>query len=603
MQNMADSWGKARKEVTCSICSGLFIEPKIFPCLHTFCKKCLQGAWKESVSSTDRIQGEPVQGAWKESDSGTEDACKQSFPTSWLSKMFSEEFSSSMKSTSDQEAITSVHRAGGKTYAKREKEKKNSSAYMSISKVIECPLCLGKFTMTSASIETLPTNTGARQLVELVTMCEQLNKKTPPSCQLCECNSKAISSCLQCNVFLCTACEFSHKRLKLTSTHQINCLKDIKSGKVDLNSILDHKQELCSVHPDKYLELFCKNENCGFICLGCAVVKHRDHQYDFISQVVEEQQQQIKSTFPSIEMNIEQLEQARAKVQVMQEGIQNKRKENIKKIEQTFSKINTALMEQKQRLLDEVNRISEQRINSLSAQQKQLDTLCQQMKNFLDTTKEVVTSGRNQTVLDMKNPIMDRNKSLMAEKNQTKLEPSQSVPPGVKFHTLDSIIALVNQMGTIPCAERCSAHKKAYKDYSEFKLTLEDPTGNPISGCAALINVFSSTKSVSCCYEDITEDALSIPLQVYDVGNGEYSCFNMYSPYCNHCCKPMNYQHGDLQLDIRYHKRRSSQAYVQPFSTSSYVYCNHCGGNRIPAWNQYVSVFVNKEQISDSPFK
>ena len=69
--------------------------------------------------------------------------------------------------------------------------------------------------------------------------------------------------------------------------------------------------------------------------------------------------------------------------------------------------MNSALLKQKHQLLDEINSISEGRINSLSAQQYQIDNLCQQMKNFLKIIKATATSGRNQIILDMKKLIMD----------------------------------------------------------------------------------------------------------------------------------------------------------------------------------------------------
>ena len=35
----------ARKEadLKCTVCLELFTEPKVLPCCHTFCKKCLEG--------------------------------------------------------------------------------------------------------------------------------------------------------------------------------------------------------------------------------------------------------------------------------------------------------------------------------------------------------------------------------------------------------------------------------------------------------------------------------------------------------------------------------------------------------------------------------
>ena len=38
----ATEWKQIEEEITCSICSDIFDEPKTLPCLHTFCKKCIQ---------------------------------------------------------------------------------------------------------------------------------------------------------------------------------------------------------------------------------------------------------------------------------------------------------------------------------------------------------------------------------------------------------------------------------------------------------------------------------------------------------------------------------------------------------------------------------
>ena len=39
-----DEWKQIEEEITCSICSELFKEPKTLPCLHTFCKECIQAS-------------------------------------------------------------------------------------------------------------------------------------------------------------------------------------------------------------------------------------------------------------------------------------------------------------------------------------------------------------------------------------------------------------------------------------------------------------------------------------------------------------------------------------------------------------------------------
>ena len=49
---MASNWQKVKEELTCAICQGLLKEPKILPCLHSFCTGCLK-EWSGRLANLD----------------------------------------------------------------------------------------------------------------------------------------------------------------------------------------------------------------------------------------------------------------------------------------------------------------------------------------------------------------------------------------------------------------------------------------------------------------------------------------------------------------------------------------------------------------------
>ena len=49
-----NEWNQIKDEITCSICDELFKEPKTLPCLHTFCKECIQA----SLVTAERMKGQ-----------------------------------------------------------------------------------------------------------------------------------------------------------------------------------------------------------------------------------------------------------------------------------------------------------------------------------------------------------------------------------------------------------------------------------------------------------------------------------------------------------------------------------------------------------------
>ena len=44
-------WKQIEEEITCSICGDLFTDPKTIPCLHTFCKQCIE----KSIESNKKM--------------------------------------------------------------------------------------------------------------------------------------------------------------------------------------------------------------------------------------------------------------------------------------------------------------------------------------------------------------------------------------------------------------------------------------------------------------------------------------------------------------------------------------------------------------------
>ena len=44
-------WKQIEEEITCSTCGDLFTDPKTIPCLHTFCKQCIE----KSIESNKKM--------------------------------------------------------------------------------------------------------------------------------------------------------------------------------------------------------------------------------------------------------------------------------------------------------------------------------------------------------------------------------------------------------------------------------------------------------------------------------------------------------------------------------------------------------------------
>ena len=366
---MASNWQKVKEEVTCVICQDLLNEPKILPCLHSFCTSCLK-EWSGRLANLDP--------------------------------------------------------------SKRH---------------LECPLCRVKVLLsTSRSVEELPSHFSAIRLVEIVRLQEQAgSKKVTPICQHCDDNEKAVSSCSECSIFLCEFCEKAHKKAKVTKGHKIYSLDEMRKGTGEIPTILPEKVEMCPTHPTKPLELYCKCEEM-LICRDCIIKKHKDHDYDVISDVVEGEKKILREALPGIQQLVDEVENAVARVKNRRKDVKSKEEESLRNFDNAFNILHATLDERKKQLKEKVAKDSKEKDKSLHVQEDELCFLLSQLKSCHSFIKDKVQRGVNQDVLAMKRSMLQRRDQLREVKKKTKLDPIVKYPLAISLNHMDEMVKSISEL-------------------------------------------------------------------------------------------------------------------------------------------------------------
>ena len=362
---MESNWGKVKEELTCAMCKHLLDDPKILPCLHSFCTGCL-------------------------------------------------------------------------------KEKSDKLANLDPSKRhLQCPLCKAEVLLsTSQSVEELPSHFSATRLVEIVRLQEQANQDTP-ICRNCKKGDQVVATCIECNKCLCEFCKEAHQVIVETSEHTIYSLDEINASEVPF--ILPEKVEMCPAHPTKPLELYCKCEEV-LICHDCIIKKHKDHDYDVISDVVEGEKKILREALPGIQQLVGELENAVTRVKGRRKIVDIRKKENLKKLDDTFHILHAALDKHQKELREKVTKDSNKKDKGLQVQEDELCFLLSQLKSCHSFIEDKVQRGVNQDVLAMKRSILERRDKLKEVKNKTKLRPVVQYPLPIKLKDMDEVVKLISQL-------------------------------------------------------------------------------------------------------------------------------------------------------------
>ena len=136
---------------------------------------------------------------------------------------------------------------------------------------VPCPTCNTPFILPPTGVRGLSTNSFANSLQEVVMSQSSDNKK----CNNCD-TSPAMYRCLDCRYYLCSGCRNAHNWLKITRSHRVMTLGELRSGRYQ-RELTQNQEILCDIHKEHKVEwmcLYCDKP----ICSECKLQGHYDHR-------------------------------------------------------------------------------------------------------------------------------------------------------------------------------------------------------------------------------------------------------------------------------------------------------------------------------------
>ncbi|XP_065890021.1 tripartite motif-containing protein 2-like [Dysidea avara] len=463
------------EEITCSICGNLFNDPKTIPCLHTFCKCCLEG----SIESNKKMAVDVSCPLCRAPLPRDEIA---SIPTNFTIKRLIE------------------------ILQKKKKDKMAS----------ECDNCHIRW---RNSLTTKPIKAGTEVDTDVASAsfwCVQ--------CEKCLCE-KCLDAHSQWGEFA------EHKCIAIEEFVR-NPKPVLSSAALQLKEL-----ELCK-HHSKALDFYCKTCRC-LICHYCTAKDHKVHEYeDKLTEVADEEREEVKHITAPLEEMLERVRRAVKELENTEKQIEVEGEANIEKIRATYDEVHKLLKQQEEEAIDKANAIKESFKKRNAAQKDEVKFLQNDLATCDEFRTKILEMDRTRLLLTYSDWVKKRVVRLKREVDSTSFDPEfKAVDIVVRCpEPVEFINNLGSEMFDVPCLQNCIfsqyAHivKSAVRSSSfgnllslqpakvdttdQIKVTviLRDRFGFPVTDQSNDLEIYCNDKD---------EDFLQDPV-ITERSNGEY---------------------------------------------------------------------------------
>ena len=287
------------KNLTCSVCLELFSEPKVLPCCHTFCLKCLEKTAhstekKGEIAYVNKTAHNAQQsgGMKKSVYSAQKSSGMEKMAHSKLSRgemVCLEKVAPSCSLSSEQQRIALfqdpkhdvVSIVGGMA---RDMSTKRGE--------IVCPQCRETHTIPAGGLTELLNDFITSHEIEVKNLTATQNSRGTTLVRVCgECDESVQidSYCCDCQHYLCCDCIQIHKKFKSFRGHTAVRIEDL-----DAATLQSSQTQYCTKHKSELRKLFC-NTCQKVVCRDYTLLDHRQHDYMFAEDARKEVESKVKA--------------------------------------------------------------------------------------------------------------------------------------------------------------------------------------------------------------------------------------------------------------------------------------------------------------------
>ena len=268
--------------------------------------------------------------------------------------------------------------------------------------VISCPTCRKTAQVPDKGPADLPTAFVINSLVEIEEQLKRVVVKGKQiSCDNCS-EGDATSYCKQCAIGFCEKCLAMHNGLKSNVAHQI---MDVVTTASQLLPVKEEAIMDCTDHNEP-LKVFC--ETCQeLICQSCTIPRHKDHNYDVVSDTFPKHRQDIEKVVEVVAKKMAALQDTLTAITRREEDVTKQRDDRTEEIRLQVQGIVELVTQTGEQLEGEVTRVAEGKLQLLGQQKEEAELALVQLKSCKEFVEKGLEVGSQQQILSEKKSMIE----------------------------------------------------------------------------------------------------------------------------------------------------------------------------------------------------